>query len=168
MQVRPWSEIRDDVQETMRPLVKWMRDLGYETTDSGDGVANVEMGMEDALEVPHVFAFLDGADAISEADRLFEALGVIGVEAQVEVSYSPNDRKHVLAVWPADLSDATARVLGCHQEPELDLPVCEVTGGEDGDGDGGDGGMLFDDLLDDGPEASGCGGGCGGCNCGGL
>lgn len=99
----------NDVQPTMRKLVTWLRAAGFETTDSGDGVTNVEAGMEGALTEPHVFILLANyLSIIRQADRLQRlvveygfSIGYEEGEVYVEAMYSPYDGISTLALWGA-------------------------------------------------------------------
>jgi hypothetical protein len=87
----------------IREVVRRLRDAGFDTTDSGDGVTNVAAGMEGALKVPHVHMFirltLDTKDAhfFNEACRLRDVVESWGVElgglnpASVQAMYDPCD-----------------------------------------------------------------------------
>ena len=92
-----------DVQPAMRGVVAWLRQLGFDTTDSGDGVTNVAMGMEGALDIPHVFMLCASEVAFAEADRLWAEVNRKGLTgATVQMSYSPEDRECVLSLFGID------------------------------------------------------------------
>src|SRR4051812_36068008 len=80
----------------MRVLVAWLNSKGFLTTDSGDGITNVQAGMEGALDFPHVFMVVSPDKLVSEARRLVQQLereGFIfdGVSRYVEATYNPTD-----------------------------------------------------------------------------
>jgi hypothetical protein len=90
----------------VRRLVVALRARGFETTDSGDGVANVEADMEGALTVAHVHIPVRRALLISESHRLQDALdellrmdcrGLVHVQAM----YAPRDGIATLSVFGA-------------------------------------------------------------------
>ena len=41
-----------DIQPTMTRTVSWLQNLGYRTTDSGDGILNVEAGTYRRKTIP--------------------------------------------------------------------------------------------------------------------
>lgn len=97
------------IQPTMIKTVTWLQSLGFNTTDSGDGVQNVQDGMEGALEFPHVFMVLPrfGQDPRDAADFLAfkcQERGIIlggdqaGETPCVELTYLPHDRVTILAL----------------------------------------------------------------------
>lgn len=61
-------------------LVAWLQDHRFITTDSGDGISNVQCFMECALETPNVFMDVKKDNAFAEADRLKQLLADRGVE----------------------------------------------------------------------------------------
>lgn len=84
----------DRIQPTMRRTVAWMQRMGFDTCDSGDGVLNVAAGMEDALDVPHVFAFVPASDSMQRmADLLAAHVRSAGLQdmpgVSVEGTYAP-------------------------------------------------------------------------------
>jgi hypothetical protein len=82
----------------IRDVVRVMREAGFDTTDSGDGVSKPKDGMC-VLEYPHVFAMTEPARMVSEADRL---VALLGPEWDVDVSYSPRDGKAILSAAKMD------------------------------------------------------------------
>lgn len=92
----------NDIQPRMRPLVRFLRlQLKLDTCDSGDGVENVEAGMECAVDYPHVTCLLSDVDGPIEvkAEAVLSILSVHGVDGvQVETNYCANDRKRYLFV----------------------------------------------------------------------
>lgn len=111
----------DEIQPTMVRTVALIRSFGLETTDSGDGVLNVEAGMEAALDFPHVIVMLDSAVFIdTTARRLASKLGAFvrpETEFHVEVSYSTKDDLAIATI--IGLTDAGLREPGDHP-PILD------------------------------------------------
>mgnify|MGYP001563393018 CR=1 FL=1 len=91
------------IQPTMIKTVTWLRSLGFNTTDSGDGVINVGLGMEGALPMPHVFMVVAKDSMFHDADSLWTivklrfAAHISGIG--VECSYSPEDQKCILALY---------------------------------------------------------------------
>lgn len=76
----------------IRDAVVWLRERGWETTDSGDGVSKCEHGMMFAF--PHVFMVAEGA-LREEADRLDASVRatpeVFPGQWRVEANYSPGE-----------------------------------------------------------------------------
>jgi hypothetical protein len=83
----------------IRDLVKELREVhGLETCDSGDGVTNVEAGMEGALEERHVFILV-------ELDRMIETTKFLSEDypdAWVECSWSPGQEANIM-IFPDGL-----------------------------------------------------------------
>lgn len=82
----------------IRDVVRVMREAGFDTTDSGDGVSKPKDDMC-VLEYPHVFAVTEPARMVPEADRL---AALLGPEWDVDVSYSPRSGKAFLAAAKMD------------------------------------------------------------------
>jgi hypothetical protein len=81
----------------IRAVVKLLRDNGFYTTDSGDGVTNVAAGMEGALPVPHVHCFVPRRRMFSETSRLVRLLRDAGLRiemAMIQSVYDPADHKN--------------------------------------------------------------------------
>lgn len=92
------------IQPTMRDTVLWVRSLGFNTTDSGDGITNVEAGMEGAIGIAHVFMVIaSDSTAFGEADRLWEAVCEKGLgerpDVDVQMGYSPKDEVTTLCLF---------------------------------------------------------------------
>jgi hypothetical protein len=89
------GKLDDGIRET----VKWLREQGFNTTDSGDG--SKAAAMECAFNYPNVIIALDDPDTlIFEADRLQECLEKKGVivepqgfegEPYIQATYDPAD-----------------------------------------------------------------------------
>jgi hypothetical protein len=84
------------IHPAILPIVRRLRANGYVTTDSGDGVTNVEAGMEGALPFPHVVCRVAPTNLVSEANRLH----ALFPEWDVQANYSPNDGVATLLVAP--------------------------------------------------------------------
>lgn len=91
------------IQPRMRQTVRWLRSMGFDTCDSGDGVTNVEAGMEDALEMPHVMMTVKKANMIYEADRLYHACLETKIHGKIEASYDPEDESAIIILY--DVTD---------------------------------------------------------------
>lgn len=95
-------------------LVAMLQAEGFVTTDSGDGITNVELGMDDALDFPHVFMVVDADQMIAESHRLWALLEPAAnfnprVDAPpdqplgvIEASYSPINEIAVLSLYNLD------------------------------------------------------------------
>lgn len=110
------ADLIDSLSPGIRETVTFMRRLGFETTDSGDG-SNHAAGMECALDFPHVFAVIPRHQSpIHEAHRLMDALRDAGLHMgpsagpdapQVQLTYDPYDFSAVLALF--NVNDAVLR-----------------------------------------------------------
>lgn len=77
----------------IRDLVKELREVhNFDTCDSGDGVINVEAGMEGALEERHVFIITEVDTMVSETLRL----SLLYPDAWVECSWSPSQSANIM------------------------------------------------------------------------
>lgn len=85
----------ENLDPGIRRTVAWLRERGFETTDSGDGVSKAEAIAEgEALETPHVFIVSTPARMNEEAERLLAALSRFGVvvgSAEIQATYDPSD-----------------------------------------------------------------------------
>lgn len=92
----------------IRRTVRWLRSLGYETCDSGDGVTKLAMFNSPAeafeqggiLNVPHVFIWSTPETMIADARRLLavieETFGYpVGI---VEATFNPADGEAIISV----------------------------------------------------------------------
>ena len=77
---------KDELSPGIRDLVIKLDELGYTTTDSGDG-SNHEDGMECALPYRHVFGTTPTSDIITFA----KALQAHFPKARVEITYVPGE-----------------------------------------------------------------------------
>jgi hypothetical protein len=83
----------DELNPGIRDLVRELREVhGLNTTDSGDGVTNVEAGMEGALEEKHVFILVQLVDMIETTRTLAKTYP----DAWVECSWSPGQSANVM------------------------------------------------------------------------
>lgn len=93
----------DEITPGVRKLVRLLRDAGFVTIDSGDGVTNVEAGMEGALELPHVHIMTTRDTMIDEAYRLQrtvdDALPAGRGISQVQAMFDPADGIATLSVF---------------------------------------------------------------------
>lgn len=84
----------------IRRLVVALRDAGFETTDSGDGVSKPDVGR--VFDVPHVIMVIHTNAIVAEAQRLVETLGHLGVRVKpgvVQAHYDPADGVATLGVF---------------------------------------------------------------------
>jgi hypothetical protein len=75
----------------IRDLVKTLHELGYETSDSGDGKTNIEAGMDWGFDFRHVCGPIDGYDMITFAVSMKSKLLSEYPDVRVEVSWSTDD-----------------------------------------------------------------------------
>lgn len=120
----------DELDPGIRETVRWLQSLGYDTTDSGDGVTKrpadcacewtpgnsdcswcIESGIYTCwLPMPNVAIVLDReSDGAAEADRLAMRLRARGIELdasgagpRIEFTYSPNDGVKLLVLLNVD------------------------------------------------------------------
>lgn len=82
----------------IRKVVRWLREQGFETTDSGDGESKSDGAR--VFDMPHVAIRCTRKDLITEADRLEDLilthLRGIYEEIHIEATYDPSDRSCVL------------------------------------------------------------------------
>ena len=86
----------------IRKTVLWLRENGFETTDSGDGITNVEAGMECALDIPHVIMTVTPLTLVTRARDLCLLVEKRGIEVRpgmIQSSYDPADGSAVLALY---------------------------------------------------------------------
>jgi hypothetical protein len=96
----------DALDPGIRETVRWLRRLGWETTDSGDGVSKES----DALWCPwpHVHVQIDGHEILAACGRMMNDLLAAGIEVapcgnpekepSLEVTYDPVDGIAILTV----------------------------------------------------------------------
>lgn len=86
----------------IREVVSLLRQHGYDTTDSGDGITNIAAGMEGAIPAPHVHCVIDPASFMHAANKIVALLLLNGVEVQpgmVQVVYDPMDGVCTVSVY---------------------------------------------------------------------
>ena len=76
----------------IRDLVRELRNAGFETCDSGDGVTNPELGMEGAMGERHVFMATTLEAMVEDTQRLAEMYP----DAWVELSWSPSQDPNIM------------------------------------------------------------------------
>ncbi len=121
----------DDIQPSLRKTVAWLRSLGFQTIDSGDGTHNVELGMEGTIEFPHVFIKVeDPASLVAECHRLLGEAEKAGFDMyqddsspRIECSYNPVDECAILAFYNVRDQDLPS----CLDNPPPCACACEGT-----------------------------------------
>lgn len=101
----------------IRRTVAFLREHGFDTSDSGDGHTNVAAGMEGALDVPHVVVPAGPCSLIGEAARLHSLLRLRGIDvapngrrdpegedgaAEIHAIYDPADGSAVIVLLGVD------------------------------------------------------------------
>lgn len=97
----------------IRKVVRWLHDNDFVTVDSGDGVTNVEAGMEDAMGIPNVSIDVEETEfLVEEATRLHELLTRAGVEIHrmgmddskpcIVAQYDPADDTAIITLLGVD------------------------------------------------------------------
>lgn len=84
----------EELDPGIRAVVKMLRDAGWQTTDSGDGVSKPadwyqpdEQGITQAMNFPHVVCRTDPVRLVEDAKDLLGWLPTWRIEA----TYCPND-----------------------------------------------------------------------------
>ncbi len=90
----------------IRRTVALLRSLGFRTTDSGDGVTNVQAGMEGAMTRPNVYIRVRPERLIAECLRLRYALRSRRVPVDVQ---GPDDAPCIQGMY--DPCDDSAGIL---------------------------------------------------------
>lgn len=100
----------------IRETVRWVRTLGLNTCDSGDGVSKLD-SMDGVLTVPHVAAISTRSEMYYHCGILWSALEKLGLQelAQVQGTYSPSDEQCVITL--IGVSDASLAVAGKRNLP---------------------------------------------------
>jgi len=93
-------------------LVNLLRSVGFETTDSGDGVTKFVPGSgwdrDELIEAPHVFIQVMRGEVIRESERLVRVLALHGVEVKaintdgdpfIQASYDPVNGVGILELY---------------------------------------------------------------------
>lgn len=103
----------------IRDLVRRLREAGFDTTDSGDGVSKPpewyqpdERGITEAFDFPHVVCKTEPHLLFAESRRL---LALLGDEWDVEANYHPRHGSATMLARPSDERIANGVVI-CHQE----------------------------------------------------
>ncbi len=91
----------EQIDPGIRDTVRLLRDAGFETTDSGDGVSKPDMVC--ALDFPHVAAVCAPHLILAEAKRMAEVLE--GTGFVVQATYDPRDVIVVLFAAKYGVSD---------------------------------------------------------------
>jgi hypothetical protein len=68
----------------IRRTVALVRSWGFETTDSGDGVTNIQAGMEEAMIRPNVYMAVPSSQLVRECLRLRYVLRSRGVQINTQ------------------------------------------------------------------------------------
>lgn len=76
----------------IRSTVEFLREHGFETTESGDGISKPQD--QRTLHVPHVFMVVDPPKMVTESDRLYNLIknhGYLKEDTHIEAAYNPTD-----------------------------------------------------------------------------
>lgn len=89
----------DALDPGIRRTVVWLRENGFATVDSGDGVTKLAKGWP-ALDFPHVFMVVDRGKLESEARRLhgllWANLGRRPRPGMIQATFDPTDGSRIL------------------------------------------------------------------------
>jgi hypothetical protein len=109
MPVEPLTQEKlDAISPGVRSAVRWLREHGFETVDSGDGT-HYAAGMEGAMPFPHVCMVVEKGDMLAEVERLHDLLGE-GHGLSLEANYSPVDGNAILLLTAHEGSDLLERL----------------------------------------------------------
>ncbi len=113
----------EDVDPGIARVVAWLRDAGFDTTDSGDGVTKIAQGFtpedDGVLETAHVHMTVPPGQLITQADRLALLVraklagvvlpnGALAIDAVIiDATYMPLEAVAVLTLF--GMSDAELR-----------------------------------------------------------
>lgn len=92
----------DVLDPGIRQTVAWLRENGFETTDSGDGVTKTQKGWptEGVLDFPHVFMVVDESKLEAEARRLrnllWARLGRQPEPGMIQATFDPADGSRII------------------------------------------------------------------------
>lgn len=118
------------IHKNMTRLVALLQANNFHTTDSGDGVTNVEAGMEMALDYAHVFIMVPIEKAVAEADRCLKLLQDNGVDFFIRDMYHDEtvteycelmSRRPSLVMSYEPAQDSTIAVIQLINITDLDL-----------------------------------------------
>jgi hypothetical protein len=121
------SRMADHLNPGVRRLVTWLREHGFNTFDSGDGVTH-EFANDNAF--PYVAITVEPSALIAEADRLERLLASVGIACQpqtqsgdvptIEAQYSPAScagaQEHRAIIALVNVTDTTLDAAGMKSE----------------------------------------------------
>lgn len=94
----------------IRRTVALVRSWGFETTDSGDGVTNVQAGMDGAMTVPNVYIHVrDPEHLLRESQGLLQRLDAIGVDMDAQ---GPDNAPCIQAMYDPCVHSAGILLMG--------------------------------------------------------
>lgn len=94
---RPVAFDYSELDPGIRATVRLLREFGFETTDSGDGVSKPQDWYDsgEAIPFPHVVAMTTPPDMVADAERMSS---ILGPEWNVEAEYQTlTKRAHLFA-----------------------------------------------------------------------
>lgn len=98
------DDVLDGIDPSVRGLVVTLRDHGFNTIDSGDGVTPKDC---ETNPVPHVIMQVDPSQLVAEADRLVELVASWGLASLntapdgqgIDACYLPASKRAHLVLW---------------------------------------------------------------------
>jgi hypothetical protein len=124
----------DTLDPGIRRTVAWLRSLGFDTTDSGDGVAKPTGGDECAEATPHVYMRIEYRMLFSSVERLMGNVEhVLGVKVVphgheggvwLQATYDPGDGSTVMSLHGVDDSMLPPK-LRAHPSHKFGTPTAE-------------------------------------------
>lgn len=104
--------MNEELNPGIRRTVEWLNSLGFETSDSGDGKTNVEIGMEEALPFSHVIIIVTPEKLVEETRRLRDVLQSKGIRIDaiamdmelpsIQASFDPVDEIGIIFLSGVD------------------------------------------------------------------
>lgn len=95
----------EDLDPGIRRFVVLLREAGFDTTDSGDGVSKSEAGDAETLDFPHVAISSSLATLFADCDRILAFMRTLNIKvgpAQIEGSYDPAQEGALIMVTSID------------------------------------------------------------------
>lgn len=104
------AEQLEQLNPGIRMMVQWLREMGFDTRDSGDGRTHQ---FECDLPIPYVHIMVEPAKLVEETDRLMRLLAKVGIEIEpcdeegkvpsIESVYLPANRMGLISVFNVTL-----------------------------------------------------------------
>jgi hypothetical protein len=128
----------EDLDPGIREVVRMLRDAGFNTTDSGDGVTKVALGHEGVMTVPHVHCFFDKRcltieEMCYQLRKVCYQNGLAPQPGNIQVTYDPMAPEYTSISLThfndSDLATGRARIAEIHRrnaEGDMSPPDLEA------------------------------------------